>query len=219
MLHMVITDRFMKYKKFIICAILIIVSAIGGFFVRWHFFENDILTYAGTARLTGEGSDVDIFTTNEESGTISFLFQYSSCEKPCVFTSLTVRNAAIDFPTYRIEKGIEHDWFVVTTLKNWGTGLIERKDTWYMPGYGRDMLEVLSYTSFSGDYSVDGVSKKEISTDVSLLNDEVVDIIFTTKSCDKNNVCDINTETKHYIWFDGESGYEDAGFVLSGTNS
>lgn len=209
----------MKYKKFIICAILVIISATGGFFARWHFFENNILTYAGTARLAEYGSAIDIFTTNEESGTFTFLFHYSTCKESCVFEMLTVSSPAIDFPTYRIEKGIERDWLVVTTLETWGTGLRTNKDTWYSINDVDTVYEVLSYRSFSGEYY--SSTRDEMITEASVLSDTEIDIIYTTTHCDGcyfdgmeecEEVCETKVETKHYVRDGG-------GFVLLGSSS
>jgi hypothetical protein len=208
----------MKYKKFIIYAILIIVSAIGGFFVRWHFFENDILTYAETARLTEDGPAIDIFTTNEESGTFTFLFQRATCKDSCVFEMLTVSNPAVDFPTYRIERGVERDWLVVTTLEMWGTGLRTNKDTWYSIDDYDKVHEALSYRSFSREsYST---TYDKMTTEVSIVSDMEVDIIYTTENChgcyfdgmeECEEVCETEIETKHYV-LDGDS------FVLSSSS-
>lgn len=204
--------------------VIILVLVLTLFFGVYLFFKTQtnhkLLNDFGTARLIADGSEVKILTGKTTNGYgLVFLFLDKQNN---IINTLSAENSGLEGPSYRIVKGNNHDWLVITTISEYGTGLKKEMDSWYLvkDTYG-GVLKALSYPSLEGDYPAESTST-EITANVSNLNyknDDALDISFSTKICDKNNVCSKTTKTSHYIWQNNKDDENKSGFVLDQVKS
>lgn len=206
-------------KNFLIFLLVVFLMLSAFFIIQKNIYKNELLSDAGSARLMAGGPEVKILTgkTANDYGLV-FLFLDKQNN---IINTLSVENYGLGGPSYRIVKGNNHDWLVVTTISEYGTGLKKEMDSWYLvkDTYG-GILKILSYPSFEGNYPVESTST-EITTEVSNLNyknDDALDVSFVTKTCGKNNVCSSTTKTNHYVWQNDENDDNKDGFVLSQGN-
>ena len=129
--------------------LLILVILCAGFYFIGSYTKDKTsnpLNFIGTARLTEDGSKVKILTGNMKGGLgLEFVFTDNQNN---IINTLSVENTNISSPSYRIVKGNKHDWLVVTTIGESGTGYIKYIDSWYLvTGWYGDIQKVLSYDS------------------------------------------------------------------------
>lgn len=195
--------------------IVLIILLIGGLlFAQNKVGTDNLFKDAGSARLAVSGSLIDVLTakTNNNYGLI---FLFLDKEKNIIST-LSVENPGLDIPSFRVVRGYKNDWLVVTTIENYGTGMREEKDSWYLvkSTYG-GILKVLSYTSFKSEYAATTSNSKETKTNAVIKDDDTLDIEYLTKTCDEKNVCSNSTKTERYIWQADKEDDNKSAFVLS----
>ena len=201
----------MKNKLFYFCALIILCT--GFYFLGNSTSNKSPLKLSNTARLMEDGSNVKVFTGETKSGLgIEFVF---TDNQDNIINTLSVENSNIGGPSYRIVKGIKHDWLVVTTVGTNGTGYIEYIDSWYMvtSWYG-GIQKVLSYNSKISDDNM-GIDKETITSVVSdSTEDKVLDINFTTKTCAEKGACSTSSKVNHYVWNVDTQDSSKSSFVL-----
>lgn len=181
--------------------LLILIFFCAGFYFIGNYTKDKIpLELYGSARLMENGSDVKIFTGEMKGGQgIELVF---TDDQNNIINTLSVENTNISGPSYRIVKGNKHDWLVVTTIGESGTGYIKYIDSWYLvTGWYGGIQKVLSYDSKISVTDMLNTYSKEVNSEViSGSSDNVLDIKFTTKICKEKNVCSTSSQINHYIW-------------------
>jgi len=155
-----------------------------------------------------EGENMQIFAADTKSGHGKiFVFKYDDGSNATAFSA---ENPSYTSPDFRIVEGQSHDWLVVTTIKNWGTGVLNHIDTWYVVSYWSGNSVVLSYLSDSNLYDGGGTLIYKLTTDASIgADDKSIEIKFIFDDCETQNKCTKTTKVAYYVW-DSEKGF----FVL-----
>ena len=163
--------------------------------------KTPILTYFDTARLSDSNSNVKIFTSDVSNG-LGVLFVFTLNDM--VIDSFLVQNPNIGPPTYRVIKGSTKDYFVVTTIKESGTGYIKEIDSWYGVNqyFHNENKALLSYTSKLGLYGDEKETEETLANYIpSTLSENSVDVEFTKKKCEKvTNKCKTSSEKKQFTF-------------------
>lgn len=206
----------MKVSYRIFYIILLIALCIGGYFLGVHSAAKVKPTFSdlGSARLLEDGTSVKILTSEMKGGLGRvFIFQYSDGS---IANAFTVENFNLGGSEYRIVKGNKHDWLVITTSSENGTGFIKYTDDWYLvnPYFG-GMQKVLSYDSKVGFYNPSGETEETLAGAIfSTTTDDVLDVKYTTKKCTEKEICKTTSETKRYVWMVDKEDDAKSQFVL-----
>lgn len=128
-----------------------------------------------------------------------FLFQNND---DSIATSLFTENPNIESPSFRIVKGQDRDWLVVTTIGNSGTGYLKHIDTWYVANpYYQGNPAIFSYPSDSHTYDIDGTLKQKLTTEASIsADDKAIEIKFILETCETQDKCAKTTKAAQYVW-------------------
>lgn len=202
----------MKNKIFYL--VLLIILCFGFYFLGNYTKDKTPLEYSITARLMEDGSEVKIFTGEMKYGLgIEFVFTDSQNN---IINTLSAENTNISGPSYRIVKGNKHDWLVVTTISESGTGYINYIDSWYLvTGWYGGIQKVLSYDSKTSETDTSNIYNKKMTSEaISSSSDDVMDIKFTTKVCTKKDECSISSKINHYTWKIDTKDENRNGFVI-----
>jgi len=181
--------------------LLILIILCSGFYVLGNYTKDKTpLKLSDTAKLMENGTKVRIFTGNMKGGLgIEFVF---TDNQNYIINTLSVENTNISGPSYRIVKGNKHDWLVVTTIGESGTGYIKYVDSWYLvTGWYGEIQKVLSYDSKISETDMFNTYNKEVTSDlISGSSDDVLDIKLTTKICKEKEGCSTSSKINHYVW-------------------
>ncbi len=191
-------------------ALSIIVLAFvlgGGFYLLGSYTKASPLQDVGSARLMMDGTALKILTSKTNIYGRIFLFQDRDGQ---IINTLSVENTWFEEPTYRIVKGHTHDWLVVTTMYQEGTGILQREDNWYVvSGYSGGTQSVLAYLSNGNETSGSGDVSKEFSTEVindAYTDDRALDVRYTVDYCEPKAGCTTTSKRLHYVWQTDASG-------------
>jgi len=202
-------------KNKILFYLIILIVCCVGFYILGNYIKDKIpLELYDTARLMEDDSYVKILTGDMKGGLgIEFIFIDSQNN---IINTLSVENTNIEGPSYRIVKGNKHDWLVVTTIGESGTGYIKYVDSWYLvTGWYGEIQKVLSYDSKISETDMFNTYNKEVTSDViNGSSDDVLDIKFATKICTEKNECSTSSKINHYVWNIDTKDESKSGFVL-----
>ena len=202
----------MKSKIFYTTVLIIICTLISFLLYKNSTVRNSINTAeikiekTEVARLSLDGSSVKILTsTNEYSTTRDFIFLNNETGE--TITTVSIASLGLSTPYYRVAKGVNHDWLVVTKVETWGTGVRRDTNEWYILDQGKKMKLVLSYLGTSLEVP-NGEGKNEyIRTEVQDVgnDDKSIIIRYINKLCSagENNGdkdCFESVNTKKYLW-------------------
>lgn len=203
-----------RMKNKISYLLALIVLCTGFYFLGNSTNNKSPLKLSNTARLMEDGKSVKIFT-GEMKGGLGIEFVFTDIQNNIINT-LSVENSNIGGPSYKIVRGNKHDWLVVTTIIESGTGYIKYIDSWYLVAnwYG-GIQKVLSYDSKTSEIDMFNIYNKETTSEVmSSSSDDVLDIKFTKKICKEREECSISSKINHYVWNIDTKDESKSGFIL-----
>ena len=163
--------------------------------------------YSEAARLGTDSSKVKILT-----GTIlntrNIVFQNELNDK--IIDVLSIANDTVGPPDYRIVRGNNQDWVVVTKIEESGTGYIKYTDDWYTLNGG--LKKILSYPAketLSPYPFSESKSNVYLETKVAGIypDDTLITIESSQKTCSqtmdgKDGVCTESSKKYEYRWND-----------------
>ncbi len=121
-----------------------------------------------------------LIETSEFLTQLTIVFRTQDSKK--IINTLQVSNVNIAAPTYRIEHGPTHDWFVVTRIDQSGTGYISYYDDWYTLNDSYTPTLALSYESTERIVPLGEQYNTYVSTRIIELADSLK-VEKTTKNC------------------------------------
>lgn len=194
-----------KLTRYLSFLLLILLLAIGFYIYRSSNPKLPLLEDVGTARLMTDGTPLKILAGETDRG-LGAVFLFVDKDGHIV-DSLSVENAGLEGPSYRIVKGHTHDWLVVTTIYISGTGIMEYKDNWYtVDGYYGEPESLLSYISSGSEHDgPDEATYREFTTEVdnnSYADDKALDVRYVIKNCETKAGCSTASKNLHYVWHD-----------------
>lgn len=148
------------------------------------------------------GGIYDMYT-NSRMTTTNFIFQDSNGD---IVTTLSIDNQFIGPPTYRVIKGKNHDWLIVTRQGMTGTSIKNLYDEWY--SIDNNPKVVLDYES--DGYEVPGPNQESKYWKAEIINnlvddDSKVEVKTMYKTCmaDNNTIdkdCKDDSRIDTYVW-------------------
>lgn len=162
--------------------------------------RNSTFQEIGDARLGLEGQELKLLVADTK-GQLGKLFLFQN-DSNLITATLSVENLNIEGPKFRIVKGHNRDWLVVTTIESSGTGYMKHIDTWYVANpYYQGNLAVLSYPSDSLTTDGSGMSTEKLTTNTKIADDDnVIDVESVLEDCTAEDKCTTTTKTARYVW-------------------
>lgn len=153
------------------------------------------INFFSIARLgSGEGQ-TKIFVG--EIGSLGHLFIFTDMSNNIINT-LTIENYNIEGPSYRVVKGKDMDWLVVTTIGKNGVGFIEFIDSWYIVNVAQFEIygEVKKVTSYVSKIAEDnfGELSETLSDAQEIYDDNFVNVKFSTRKCSNDEPCTVTSK-------------------------